>query len=145
MLELLPLLRRHEGLRLSAYCCPGGVWTIGWGHTAGVKAGDYVDVDTADRLLREDAAEAIRQVDSLAAQSGVELTGCRRAALASFVFNAGVGALRRSTLWKKICADPSDPAIAAEFSRWIYSGGKIMPGLVVRRKEEAELYFSGQK
>ena len=71
MLELLPLLRRHEGLRLSAYCCPGGVWTIGWGHTAGVKAGDYVDVDTADRLLREDAAEALRQVDSLAAQSGV--------------------------------------------------------------------------
>lgn len=145
MRELLSLLRRHEGLRLNAYCCPGGVWTIGWGHTAGVGPGDYVDVDAAERMLQADAAKAIEQVDSLAAQAGVTLNDCRRAALASFVFNLGIGSLRRSTLWKKICADQDDCAIAAEFSKWVYGGGKVLPGLVARRRDEAELYFSGQR
>lgn len=142
MSKLIELLRRHEGLRLNAYRCPGGVWTIGWGHTEAVKEGDYIDVDAAERLLRADAAEVGRQVDSLAAEAGVTLGANRRDALVSFAFNVGIGSLRRSTLWKLVCANPSDPAIAREFDRWVYGGGKVLPGLVTRRREESQLYFT---
>ena len=63
-------------------------------------------------------------------------------ALLSFTYNVGTGNLARSTLLKKVKANPKDPSIRGEFARWVYGGGKRLPGLVRRRKMEADLYFS---
>ena len=63
-------------------------------------------------------------------------------ALLSFTFNVGTGNLARSTLLRKVKANPKDLSIRGEFSRWVYGGGKRLPGLVRRRKMEADLYFS---
>lgn len=63
-------------------------------------------------------------------------------ALLSFTYNVGTGNLARSTLLRKVKANPRAPSIRGEFSRWVYGGGKRLPGLVRRRKMEAALYFS---
>jgi lysozyme len=63
-------------------------------------------------------------------------------ALVSFCYNLGAGALKRSTLIKKVNADPNDPSIKLEFLKWNKSGGKVLNGLTLRRNAESELYFS---
>ncbi len=63
-------------------------------------------------------------------------------ALCSFVFNVGCGAFLRSTLLKKIKMNPSDPTIRDEFAKYRFAGGKVLPGLEKRRREEAAVYFS---
>ncbi|MDE6145883.1 MAG: lysozyme, partial [Muribaculaceae bacterium] len=83
------LIKQFEGFRSKAYRCPAGVWTIGYGHTAGVTPGMTVSVEEAERLLREDLSPVL---DSL--PSGLNRN--RTAALASLVFNIGIGAFRRS-------------------------------------------------
>ncbi len=94
------------------------------------------------RLLREDVAEVRGRIEHMCAQDGVTLSAVQADALTSFAFNVGTEALRRSTLWSLVKRDPGDPAIAREFSRWVYGGGRRPPGLVKRREEEAALYFS---
>ncbi|MBV3731848.1 lysozyme, partial [Bacteroides thetaiotaomicron] len=61
-------------------------------------------------------------------------------AVVSFCFNVGIGKFKKSTLYKKIRADAYDSSIPAEFKKWIYGGGKILPGLVTRREWEAKRY-----
>lgn len=68
--------------------------------------------------------------------------GCRISDLLSFTYNVGTGNLARSTLLRKVKANPKDPSIRGEFSRWVYGGGKRRPGLVRRRRVEAGLFFS---
>ena len=63
-------------------------------------------------------------------------------ALVSFAYNLGQNALKNSTLLKKVNANPNDPAIRAEFNKWVNAGGKKLAGLVARRKAEADLYFT---
>ncbi len=138
------LIRKHEGLRLSAYKCAAGQWTIGYGHTAGVKQGDYVSVDEAERLLEADVAAVRKQVMAMAARAGVSLSSCQLGALVSFAYNVGLGAFASSTLWRRVRDNPADPAIASEFAQWVYGSGKVLPGLVARRGDESRLYFSGQ-
>lgn len=134
---------KHEGLRLRAYRCPAGVWTIGYGHTRNVRPGQTITEQEARDLLAADLAALRRRLDALCRQSGgIRLTPNREAALLSFAFNVGFGALSRSTLWRKVVGNQDDPAIAAEFARWKYAGGKVMVGLVKRRAEEAALYFA---
>jgi lysozyme len=60
----------------------------------------------------------------------------------SFAFNLGSGALSKSTLLKKVNANPNDASIGAEFLKWNKAGGKVLAGLTRRRKAESELYFS---
>lgn len=129
------LIKQFEGFRSKAYRCPAGVWTIGYGHTAGVTPGMTVSVEEAERLLREDLSPVL---DSL--PSGLNRN--RTAALASLVFNIGIGAFRRSTLRCLVVENPDNPQIATEFTRWVYVHGKVIPGLVCRRRAEAELYFT---
>lgn len=136
------MIKKFESLRTEAYRCPAGVWTIGWGHTEGVRPGQTITEAEAEALLRADVEAIEARLDALTREAGVTLTDNRRTALVSFIFNVGFSAFSRSTLWRKIKADPDDPAIAAEFARWKYAGGKIMPGLVRRRSQEAALYFS---
>ena len=134
----IEFIKAHEGLRLDAYLCPAGVPTIGYGHTYNVKMGDRITAGQAERLLIGDLIVAETEVN----RYGFDLTQNQFDALVSFVFNVGAGNFRSSTLLKRLRANPNDPDIANQFKRWVYGGGKVLPGLVRRRKDEAELYFN---
>lgn len=134
----IDLIKRFEGFSPTAYLCPAGVWTIGYGHTAGVRAGDSVDEDTAEDFLREDLADAEGAVGKYVK---VPLKQWQFDALVSFTFNLGAGNLYSSTLLKKVNRNPDDPAIRQEFGKWVHAGGRVLPGLVERRKAEADMYF----
>lgn len=136
----IELIKRHEGFRARAYKCPAGVWTIGYGHTRGVKSGDVIDKAQGERFLIQDVQIAEREVNS----HGLTFNQNQFDALVSFVFNIGSGNFTRSTLLRKLKVNTNDATISYEFSRWRYAGGKVSPGLVKRRKEESELYFNKQ-
>ncbi len=134
----IELIKKYEGLRLASYVDSAGVLTIGYGHTGGVKMGDVITKEEAERLLIEDLSVAENEIN----RYGLNLCQNQFDALVSFVYNVGIGNFRKSTLLKKLLADPNDPTIASEFNRWIYAGGRVLQGLVKRRSEEARLYFS---
>ncbi len=144
--EIKEFIRYWEGLRLTAYRCPAGTLTIGYGHTGpDVFPGQRISPAFAEKLLEEDIARFEAELDRWGQIDRLpELTQHRYDALLSFAYNVGTSALRRSTLWRKLCADPSDPAIPAEFRRWVHAGGKVLPGLVKRREREAQIYEHGK-
>lgn len=131
------LIKAHEGFRLNAYLCPAGVPTIGYGHTKDVKLGDKITSEQAEKFLIEDLVTAENEAN----KHNLNINQNQFDALVSFIFNVGVGNFRKSTLLKRLKANPNDTDIEVQFNRWIYGGGKILPGLVKRRKAEAELYF----
>jgi len=125
-----------EGLYLRAYMCPGGVWTIGYGHTRGVRSGMVCTEQQADLWLREDLGDAAGYVDKYVT---VPLTVNQRGALASFVFNIGVGSFRQSSLLTEL--NRGNYAVASEkFGLYVKSGGVVLPGLVKRRAGEREIF-----
>ena len=130
-------LMEMEGCRLEAYEDEAGVPTIGYGHTKGVRMGDRISEYWAKELLREDIEEVEWQVKGL----HVARTEGQLDALVSFAFNLGIGRLSRSTLLKVIREGGSKGAIMREFKRWVFAGGKKMPGLVKRRAWEAKRFF----
>lgn len=135
------LIKAHEGLRLTAYTDPVGVWTIGYGHTTAagppkVERGMKITDAGADAILRQDLAKFEGYVSSAVK---VPLNQNEFDALVSFTFNLGPGNLRSSTLLKKLNA--GDRAGAAdEFLKWTKAGGKTLPGLVKRREAERALF-----
>lgn len=133
------LIRKFEGLRLAAYRCPAGIWTIGYGHTSGVVPGMSITESRAEELLAQDVAVAEGIIN---AERIPGLSQCRFDALVSFVFNVGGANFKRSTLLAKVKANPDDNSIIDEFLRWVYGGGVVLPGLQKRRLEEMRLYFS---
>lgn len=134
----IDLIKRFEGFSPVAYLCPAGVWTIGYGHTAGVHEGDSIDGDTAEDYLREDLTSAEGAVEKYVK---VPLKQWQFDALVSFTFNLGAGNLYSSTLLKKVNRNPDDQSIRQEFEKWVYAGGRMLQGLVDRRKAEADMYF----
>jgi lysozyme len=139
----ITLIKKHEGLKLSAYLCPAKVPTIGFGNTfyedgTRVKMGDKITRDRAEKLLQHIVAAFAVQVDRLVTS---DINANQRAALVSFAYNLGVSQLQKSTLLKKVNANPNDPAIRAEFMKWVKAGGVVLRGLVIRRQDEANLYF----
>jgi GH24 family phage-related lysozyme (muramidase) len=134
----LDLIKEFEGLELTAYLCPAGVWTIGYGSTSGVKQGDRITVEQAEALLRKD----VERFEAAVAQMvRVPLTDNQFAALTSFAFNCGTEALRGSTLLRLLNAGDYQGA-ANQFLRWTRAGGaEEVPGLVIRRKAERELFL----
>lgn len=135
------LCRRFEGLYLRPYLCPAGVPTIGYGATR------YVDgrpVRLTDLPITRDAAERMLalQIERTylptvrALCPGVD--DARLAALTDFAFNLGVGALRASTLRRRVLAGDWE-AVPGELRRWVRAGGRVLPGLVRRREAEIEL------
>ena len=132
------MIKQFEGLRLRAYQCAAGVWTIGYGHTSGVKPGMSITAAEAENLLRGDLQKFENAVGTL----GLQLTQNQFDALVSFAFNVGIAALRGSTLLRLIRSGASETAIRTAFGMWVKAGGKTLPGLVRRRKAEADLYFS---
>lgn len=130
-------IKHFEGLRLKAYKCPAGVWTIGYGHTLGVRSTDRITAAQADALLREDLARFEKGV----AELFPKCTQGEFDALVDFAFNLGLNALRASTLRKKILNAAPEQEIRNQFLGWVYSGKNMVPGLYVRRKWEADRYF----
>jgi lysozyme len=132
----LALVKAQEGLRLQAYRDGGGVWTIGYGHTNGVKPGDAINRAQADMLLEADLAEAEAAVARLVT---VPLTDNQFAALTDFVFNEGAGAFAGSTLLRKL-NEGGHALVPACLKSWIFLDGRVAPGLVKRRAAEAALW-----
>jgi lysozyme len=140
------LIKTFEGIRLGAYLCPAGVATIGYGSTyypdnTKVKMGDKLkDAAEADALLAVTVQPFENNVTALI--NGTQITTNQFNALVSFAFNLGTAALAKSTLLKKVKANPNDPSVTIEFMKWVNAGGIKLEGLVRRRKAEAELYFT---
>lgn len=130
-----------ESLSLKAYPDPatgGEPWTIGYGHTGGVKRGDVITEAYARELLKDDLRRFEKAVSRLVK---VQLNQGQFDALVSFAFNVGEGNLERSTLLRKVNAGDFEGA-ALEFRKWNRAAGKVMRGLVRRRAAE-ECLFRG--
>lgn len=140
------LIKEFEGLRLSAYPDPAHGWavpTIGYGHTSSagspeVTRGMKITVAESDEILRRDLGQ---YEDAVSKAVKVPLTENQFAALVSFTFNLGAGALRKSTLLKKLNGGDYAGA-AAEFAKWNNAGGKTLPGLSRRRAAERDLFLT---
>lgn len=139
----IDMMHHFEGCRLEAYQCSAKVWTIGWGNTyyedkKPVKKGDKITQDQANKLF-----EMIMNEFSIEVRKALtkQLNENQFSALVCFAYNVGVGNLKRSTLLRKVNVNPSDVTIANEFAKWTRAGGKVINGLVRRRKAESDLYF----
>ena len=131
------MLVDFEGVRLKAYRCPAGVWTIGIGATnPPVNATDEITKEEAFKRLDRDL---VQYEDGVRKYVKVDLTQGQFDALVDFAYNAGVGALAKSTLLKKVNAEKFDE-VPAEFMKWTKGGGKELPGLVRRRRAEVKLW-----
>jgi|TARA_R110002020_G_scaffold9340_1_gene36934 lysozyme len=133
------LIKKFEGCELDSYICSGGVWTIGYGHTAGVKQGDKINQDEADHLLTEDLEEFEGYV-----QNAVEVVLDQNQfdALVAWTFNLGPSNLKSSTMLK-VLNEENYSKVPSEMRRWNKAGGKVLEGLIRRRKAEA-LLFEGK-
>lgn len=126
----------YETLRLAAYDDGGGVWTIGYGHTHGVRRGDNCDREQAEAWLDAELEEA---ADDVRAVVHVPLEQWQFDALVSFTFNCGATALAESRLLKRVNGALHDAA-ANEFPRWNKDNGRVLRGLLARRAGEALIY-----
>ena len=137
----LQLIKEFEGLRLDAYLCPAGVWTVGYGSTGDhVYPGQRITEPEAEELLRKDLW---RFEDCVSSQVKVGLTDNEYAALVSFAFNCGCGAFQGSTLLRRLNAgDPKQRVFSEELPKWVRGGGRVLPGLVRRREAEIALALS---
>ena len=138
------LVKHFEGLYQTAYLCPAGVPTIGYGHTGSdVRLGVTITEVQAEQLLADDLAEAAAIVDKYVR---VPLPENPRGALSSFVFNLGGGAFASSTLLRLLNLGDTAGA-GGQFGRWTkarVSGQLVdLPGLVARRAAEAALFSGG--
>lgn len=112
-------IKTREELRLTAYRCEAGVLTIGYGHTAGVKAGDKITEMQAVEFFKRDVAEIERHLNKMIEQ-GTEFRQSEYDALISLIFTIGLGSFQMSTLRKKILSKAPATDCAAEFRKWIY-------------------------
>lgn len=130
---LINHIKKSEVCKLTAYQDTAGVWTIGYGHTAGVKRGDRCTMYQAEQYLKEDLAkfEAIaNKVKRLSTQG-------RYDAVLDFIYNCGAGNFDKSTLKRYIECGKATWEIQEQFLRWVNSGGRKLGGLVSRRIWEA--------
>ena len=134
----IDLIKKYEGVALTAYLDSVGVLTIGYGHTLGVYEGQTISQAEADRLLAADLVSAEKCINNTLPFG---LTQNQFDALCSFVFNLGCKALRDSTLLRKI-ADGDDVGASEEFGKWCHAGKQVLQGLVYRRAAEKELFLS---
>ena len=146
----LKIIREFEGLRLEAYRCPAGVPTIGYGATrlmdAPVRMGDKITQQMAEELLRN-------QVENLFAPGLFGLLPLmkawkpnQQAALVSWAFNVGLGAVEESTLRKRLAAGEAPSVVVPqELPKWDKADGKTLEGLARRRAAEVRLFTGDTK
>lgn len=131
------LICEFEGLRLKAYLCPAGVWTIGYGHTLTARKGKTITKEQALELLYSDL-EVFEQIINYVVK--VPLKQYQFDALVSFVFNIGIVNFKESTLLKRLNSGLFEDA-AMEFMRWNKANGIVLSGLVKRREYERRLFL----
>ena len=137
----LDFIRELEGSKSRAYKDVAGLDTIGVGHliTSGEKS--LLSKALSDKEIDELLLSDLKPVEAaIAAQVKIALSQNSFDALASFVFNVGLGAFKKSTLLKKINAGKAAEEITKEFMKWVKAGGKTVTGLQNRRAKEAERY-----
>ena len=143
------LIKHFEGCRLEAYKCSAKVWTIGWGHTRGIKEGDTCTQEEADQMLVEDLEEfeiavtnAVKPDVAYGSSGKSPLDQNQFDALVSWTYNLGPTNLHASTLLIRLNEGKFNEA-PDEIRRWNRAGGKVVVGLVRRREAEA-LLFQGK-
>ena len=146
----LKLIREFEGLSLDAYICPAGIPTIGYGTTItdgrSVRLGDKITKAKAEQLLRDQvqqnyAKQLFQLVPPLA-----KFSANQQAALISWAYNVGLGAVEQSTLRKRLLAGEVPGKVAAEeLPKWNKGDSKVLPGLVRRRAAELSLFLGAQQ
>ena len=137
----MDFIEAWEGCRLTAYKCPAGIWTIGYGHTGGVREGQRITEEEALDLLVEDLRA---HAERLAPKVKVQVADGQYIALLSLAFNVGVVAVAKSTLLRLLNAGDIEAA-GDEFLKWTYAAGRELPGLVRRRREERKLFLEGAR
>jgi lysozyme len=143
----IEFIKKLEGFKPKPYLCDGGVLTIGYGHTRGVKFNDICNETQGEIYLREDLKEAETAVNKLEKEH--PLTQNQYDALVAFCFNVGGYNFENSTLRRCIVNNDSEKNIRGEFGRWVYTTKKSKnkiekiknKGLQNRRKLEADLFF----
>ena len=140
-LELtLDLVRRFEGCRLTAYRCPAGVLTIGWGETLGVKEGDVWTQQQADAVLRQRVGQfmlaTLKRCPQLHAEPPERLAACT-----SLAYNIGIGAFAASSVCRKTNRREF-PGAAKSFLLWNKAAGRPLRGLTLRRHAERHTYLA---
>jgi lysozyme len=132
-------------LSLTPYVCAGGINTIGYGntyYTNGKKVtlkDRKITLQQAEELIKHSLSTYEKAVDSFCRD---DISQGQFDALVSFAYNLGTRALQKSTLIKKVNANPKDVTIADEFMKWNKANGTVLKGLTKRRQAEANLYFS---
>lgn len=138
--DCISIIENFEGFRSEAYQDSVGVWSIGYGTTRGVQKGDTITKEDASARmlieLEEDYSSAVQNLVK------VPLTQYEFDALSCFTYNLGATNLMNSTLLRKLNLNSYELA-AKEFPKWAYAGGKLLQGLVYRRKAE-QLMFLGE-
>lgn len=132
----LQLVEHFEGCELQAYQDSGGVWTIGYGHTQNVHQGMKITLQEAELYAQRDLEIAEIYVNALVI---VPLTQEEFDALVDFVFNLGPESFKKSTMLDLLNHGEYQLA-AKQFALWDHCGGKILAGLLQRRKAEAEIF-----
>lgn len=141
----IDMAKRFEGFHLvphadpgraHPYICPAGFWTIGYGHLCDLKHPPISEAEAEDYLAQDmqtALSATLRYCPVLTTEPEDRL-----AAIVDFTFNLGAGRLQMSTLRRRV--NQRDwLASAQELCRWIYGGGRVLPGLVARRRVEAAL------
>ena len=133
----LNLIKKYEGLRLEAYKCPSGIWTIGYGHTNGVTQGMKISHEQADIFLRSDVANSEKYVNQYDAI--YHFTQNQYDALVSFTYNCGAGNLKKLVNGgQRTIAE-----ISNAMPNYNKGGGKVLNGLVKRRADEKAMFDRG--
>lgn len=135
---LLAMIRKFEGLRLKVYRCPAGVPTIGYGHTGKEvhMAMAPITREVAEAMLQQDAAVFVLAASNLSPVLWFD--EAKQSAIADFCFNLGTSRYKASTLKRRVDACDWEGA-QVELQKWVWGGGKKLPGLVLRRQAEARL------
>jgi lysozyme len=134
------LVPKQDSSRAHPYICPAGYWTIGYGHLCEPKHPPITEAE-AEVYLARDLQTALAASLRYCPALSTEPEG-RLAAIVDFTFNLGAGRLQTSTLRQRVNQRDWHEA-ALELSRWVYGGGRVLPGLINRRKLEAGLLLLG--
>lgn len=130
----LELIKSFEGCRLTAYQCAAGVWTIGYGHTSGVKKGDKITQDQADAFLKSDCSRFVKHVNEINDKYHYGFNQNEFDALVSFAYN--IGNIKQLTM----NGQRNKFQIGYNMQFYVNAGGKKLAGLVRRRAAEYKLY-----
>lgn len=133
---LIDHIKKSESYRLTAYQDTGGVWTIGYGHTACVRKGDKITPYQAEQILKED----LQNFEAEANKCRNITTQGKYDAILDFIYNCGPANWNSSTLKKYIEGGRKTWEIQEQFLRWVNAGGKKLGGLVTRRIWEANRF-----